>query len=55
MTGANGGQGQLRFRVTVPGTATVGERHVMTATLTLGERRFGPAGEGLIQVVVRST
>jgi len=48
-------QGQLRFTVTVPGTATVGERHVITATVTLGERRFGPVGEGLIQVVARST
>ena len=48
-------QGHLRFTMTVPGTATVGERHVITATVTLGERRFGPVGEGLIQVVARST
>jgi hypothetical protein len=48
-------QGDLRFTVPVPETATVGARHVITAMVTLGERRFGPAAEGIIRVVPRST
>jgi hypothetical protein len=47
-------QGDLRFTLQVPETATVGARHVITAMVTLGERRFGPAAEGIIRVVRRS-
>ena len=50
-----GAQGDLRFRVRAPEAATVGERHVITATVTLGERRFGPVAEGIIQVVPGQT
>jgi serine acetyltransferase len=50
-----GQQGDLRFTVQVPETATVGARHVITAMVTLGERRFDPAAEGIIRVVHRST
>ena len=46
-----GEPGDLRFTVRAPEAATVGERHVITATVTLGERRFGPVAEGIIQVV----
>jgi glyoxylase-like metal-dependent hydrolase (beta-lactamase superfamily II) len=48
-------QGDLRFTVQVPETAAVGARHVITALVTLGERRFGPAAEGIIRIVHRST
>ena len=50
-----GQQGDLRFTVQVPETAAVGAHHVITAIVTLGERRFGPAAEGIIRVVPRST
>lgn len=45
-----GGQGEIRFRVRLPTTAEPGERHVVAATITLGDRRFGPVAEGIIQV-----
>jgi glyoxylase-like metal-dependent hydrolase (beta-lactamase superfamily II) len=46
-----GGQGELRFRVNVPADATVGERHVVVATISLSARRFGPVAEGIVRVV----
>src|SRR5205085_1167417 len=45
-----GEQDSLRFTVKVPEAETVGERHVITAAVTLRERRFGPVAEGIIQV-----
>src|SRR5919197_1028853 len=50
-----GQQGDLRCTVQVPETAAVGAHHVITAIVTLGERRFGPAAEGIIRVVPRLT
>jgi hypothetical protein len=41
--------------VQVPEAETVGAHHVITAMVTLGERRFGPVAEGIIRVVPRST
>jgi glyoxylase-like metal-dependent hydrolase (beta-lactamase superfamily II) len=45
-----GQQGEVRFAVTAPATAVAGDRHVVCATVTLGERRFGPVAEGIVRV-----
>src|SRR5205085_637966 len=50
----SGEQGNLHFTVKIPEAETVGARHVITSAVTLGERRFGPVAEGIIQVVARS-
>lgn len=41
----------LRFDVTPPDTAAAGERYMLAADVTLGERRFGPVAEGIIRIV----
>jgi glyoxylase-like metal-dependent hydrolase (beta-lactamase superfamily II) len=46
-----GAIGEVRFAVTAPATATAGEWHVVCATVTLGDRSFGPVAEGIIRVV----
>ena len=47
---AGGDQGEIRFRVSIPTTAAPGERHVVAASIALGDRRFGPLDEGIVQV-----
>jgi len=42
--------GTLRFAVTAPPYAKPGARHVIAASVTLDERRFGPVGEGIVRV-----
>jgi glyoxylase-like metal-dependent hydrolase (beta-lactamase superfamily II) len=44
------GTGALRFAVTAPRYAEPGARHVISAAVELGERRFGPVAEGIVQV-----
>lgn len=44
-------QGEVTFSVTAPPDAAVGERHIIAASITLGERRFGSVAEGIIRVV----
>jgi glyoxylase-like metal-dependent hydrolase (beta-lactamase superfamily II) len=46
-----GGTGEVRFALTAPAAAAVGERHVISAEVTLGSRRFGPVAEGIVRVV----
>ena len=36
--------------VTPPATAVAGERHVISASVTLGGRRCGPVAEGIVRV-----
>lgn len=48
----DGDQGEIAFTITAPSSAVVGERHVIVATITLGERRFGPVAEGIIRVII---
>jgi hypothetical protein len=48
---APGATGALRFGVTAPPYAKPGARHVISAEVTLGERRFGPVAEGIVRVV----
>jgi hypothetical protein len=47
---AAGAQGEARFAVTPP-TAVTGDRHVISASVTLDERRFGPVAEGIVRLV----
>jgi glyoxylase-like metal-dependent hydrolase (beta-lactamase superfamily II) len=51
---SGGGQGELRFRLSVPNDATPGERHVIVASVSLDARRFGPAAEGIVRVTEKS-
>jgi hypothetical protein len=44
-------RGEILFRITAPVSALPGERHVVAASVTLGQRRFGPVAEGIIRVV----
>jgi hypothetical protein len=48
---APGEAGGLRFRITAPPYAKPGARPVISADVTLGERRFGPAAEGIVRVI----
>jgi glyoxylase-like metal-dependent hydrolase (beta-lactamase superfamily II) len=48
---AAGATGVLRFRIAAPPYAKPGARHVISAEVTLGERRFGPVAEGIVRVV----
>jgi glyoxylase-like metal-dependent hydrolase (beta-lactamase superfamily II) len=45
-----GETGELIFQITAPTDAVVGERNVIVATVTLGDRRFGPVAEGIVQI-----
>jgi len=45
-----GATGSVRVRVTAPPYAKPGARHVISAAVTLGERRFGPVAEGIVRV-----
>ncbi|HEY3080100.1 MAG TPA: MBL fold metallo-hydrolase [Chloroflexota bacterium] len=47
---APGSTGALRFRITAPPYAKPGARHVISAEVSLGERRFGPVAEGIVRV-----
>jgi glyoxylase-like metal-dependent hydrolase (beta-lactamase superfamily II) len=44
------GQGELRFRVRPAADAAVGRRHVVVASVRLGDRQFGPVAEGIVRV-----
>src|SRR5262249_35745627 len=52
---SGGAQGEIRFRVAVPRDEAAGARHVVTADVTLGPRRFGPVAEGIVQVAEAAT
>ena len=45
------GQGELRFAATAPPYAKPGARHVISASVALGDRRFGPVAEGIVRVI----
>jgi glyoxylase-like metal-dependent hydrolase (beta-lactamase superfamily II) len=49
------GTGEVRFRVAAPTSAEVGERHVIVASVSLDERRFGPVAEGIVRVAESNT
>jgi glyoxylase-like metal-dependent hydrolase (beta-lactamase superfamily II) len=46
----SGETARLAFDVHAPTDAAPGERHVVTADITLGQRRFGPVAEGILRV-----